>query len=130
MPKCSPIKIKNRRICAGDLKDQIVIQLRTIKAPQSGSVDFDEEFTTSATVWAAIETRSGIEQFDGVNLISRPSHFIYIRYTADIDVEKWITYNGKRYEILDAENLEERDEFYLLRCSPLGDKTLQANFSR
>ena len=130
MGNCAPIRIKKRRICAGDLTEQIVIQLRAIKAPQSGSVDFDEDFTDSSTVWAAIETKSGIELFDGVNLISRPTHFIYIRYITNIDVEKWITYKNKRYEILDAENLEERDEFILLRCSPLGDKTLQANYSR
>lgn len=130
MPKCSPIRIKKRRVCTGDLKEQVVIQLRALKAPQSGSVDFDEEFTTSRAVWAAIETRSGIERFDGVNLISSPSHFIYIRYTADIDVEKWITYKNDRYEILDVENLEERNEFLLLRCSPLGDKNLRTNFSR
>lgn len=130
MAVCSPIRIKKRRICAGDLKEQVVIQLRAIKAPQSGSVDFDEDFSNQQTVWAAIETKSGIEKFDGVNLISTASHFIYIRYTADIDVERWITYNGDRYQILDAENLEERNEFYLLRCSPLGDKTLQANYSR
>lgn len=130
MPNCAPIRIKKRRICAGDLTDQVVIQLRAIKAPQSGSVDFDENFTDTQTVWAAIETKSGLEQFDGVNLVTRPSHFIYIRYIADVDIENWLTYKGKRYEILDVENLEERDEFYLLRCSALGDKNLQTNFSR
>jgi len=130
MPRCTPIKVKKRRVCTGDLTEQIVIQLRAIKAPQSGSVDFDEDFTDTATVWAAIETKSGIEEFDGVNLVTKPSHLIYIRYIEDIDVEKWITYKDKRYEILDAENLEERDEFLLLRCSSLGDKTLQTNFSR
>lgn len=130
MPKCVKISRKKRTVCAGDMRDTIIIETRVITAPQSGSVDFSETFTNTETVWALIETRSGIQEFADVNLDARASHLIYIRFIADVTFQNWLTFKGKRYEILDVENLEERDEFYLLRCSPLGDQTLPTNFSR
>jgi SPP1 family predicted phage head-tail adaptor len=112
------------------MSERIDIATRAITAPIDGSVDFSENFTVDETVWAMVETKNGVEVFDGVGITGIATHFFYIRYIPDVTFEKWITFKNKKFNILDVQNLEERDEFYLLRCTLRGDETLQANFSR
>ncbi len=130
MPKCAPIRRKKRNVCIGDMRDQVVIQTRAITAPGTNSVDFGETFTGDATVWALIETKTGTQIFDGTNIIGVATHNIYIRFIAGVTFEKWLTFKSVKYDILDVQNLEERDEFFLLRCSLRGDETDPVNFSR
>lgn len=117
-------------MCVGDMRDKIEIETRSIVAPVSGSVDFTESFVTTKTVWAMVETKSGVEIFDGTNIIGIASHFFYIRYIADITFQNWVKFKSQYFDILDVQNLEERDEFYLIRCSLRGDETKSINFSR
>lgn len=130
MPECKRIKRKSRKICLGDMREQIEINIRAIKAPVDGSVDFSEAFQKVETVWAMVETKTGVEIFDGTNLLGVATHFMYIRFLADIDFTNWVKFKSQYFDILDVQNLEERDEFYLLRCSLRGDDSKAINFSR
>lgn len=125
MARCSTIKFNQRKICLGDLNKRVILQNRDITPPLYGSVDFDENFTNTATVWAAVKTVSGKTFFDGVN-DRAITHEIYIRYDATVTAETWIEYNNKRIDILNVENLEENDEYLKLICNERGANTIEA----
>lgn len=129
MPKCQPIRRRNRNICIGDMRDKIALQSRTIVAPSAGGSDMTESFVTTKTVWSLVETRQGVEIFDGTNMLGVATHYFYIRYSAGLTAETWIQFKSKYYDILDIQNLEERDEFILLRCNERGTISNTTNFA-
>ncbi len=129
MPKCIKIRRKKREVCIGDMRDSIIVQTRVITPPAAGGVDFTEVFTADATVWALVETKTGTEVFDGTNIKGIATHFFYIRFVANMTFENWVKYKLKEYDILDVQNLEERDEFYLLRCSLRGTTNNLSNLA-
>ncbi len=126
MPKCSKIRRKKRQVCLGDLDKQIQLQDRDITPPVFGSADFDEKFTNTDLVWAAIQTVNGKTFFDNVGVETNITHIIYIRYDAAVTSETWVLFDLRRFDILDTENLEERDEFLKLTCVDRGLATLAA----
>lgn len=130
MPVCARIPRKHRHICIGDMRDRIDITIRSLQAPIDGSVDFSESLTAVETVWAMLETKAGVEIFDGTNLKGVATHFFHIRFRAGIDINNWITFKAQNYTIIDVQNFEERNEFLLLRCALLGDETKATNFTR
>ena len=130
MPKCVPIRRKKRDVCIGDMRDKVTIQTRAITVPGANSVDFGESFSADQDVWALVETKTGTQIFDGTNIVGVATHNIYIRFIAGVTFQKWLRFKNITYDILDVQNLEERDEFYLLRCSLRGDEAEQINLSR
>lgn len=130
MPNCAKIKQKPYKICTGDLSKRITLYVRSITDPQGGSVDFGENFTTPTNVWAMIETLSkGVEIFDGSNVIDVATHLFYIRYIPGITFEMYLDYNGRRFRIIDVQNIDEKDETIILRCTERGDNTKPVNWS-
>ena len=126
MPKCKKLRRKKRQVCLGDLDNQIVLQDRTITAPTSG-VDASETFTTNDTVDAMVETSRGETIFDGTNTEVDVTHKFTIRFISGITAETWISFNSDRFDILDVENLEERDEWLVLRATNRGVDTNTAS---
>lgn len=124
MPKCIRIKRKKRQICLGDLDSLITLENRNIQAPEFDTVDFDEVFTEAIPdVWAMIETVRGKTFFDGVNTEKDITHLIYIMFDLTVTAETWVKFNdGRRFDILDVENLDERSQFMLLHCQDKGTK--------
>lgn len=129
MPKCVSIKKPLRSVCIGDMRDKVTLQTRTITPPTNGSVDFTEVFNADNIVWAMVETREGKEIFDGTNLKGVATHYIYIRYIPNTTFEKWVKFNCKYYDIIDIQDLDERHEFYLLRCSERGTTSNLSNYA-
>ena len=120
MPSCQKIKRKKRSVCIGDLRDRITLEDRDLTAPLVG-VDANETFTNPRSRWAMVETTRGSEIFDEVNQATDVTHRVLIRFEAGITKEIWIKLaNGKRLNVLDVENLDERDEFLRLQCSDKG----------
>ena len=105
------------------MRERIQINTNAIEAPIDGSVDFSEKFQEVETVWAMIETKSGVEIFDGTNIVGVATHFFYIRFIPNITFKNFINFKQQFFAILDVQNLDERNEFYLLRCSLRGDET-------
>lgn len=126
MPVCKRIRRKHRKICIGDLNDLVCLQDRDLTAPKSG-VDATEEFEDSGEEWALVETSHGETVFDGTNTEVDVTHRIYISFVECFTAETWIQFNNDRYDILDVENLEERNEWLLLRCTNRGTKDNKAN---
>jgi len=123
---CDKKIAKHRSFCVGSLNERITIYSRQLKSPTLSSVDFSEDFTLTYTVWASIETVNGSELFDGVNLSNAYDHKIVIRYKSDITKEYYIVFNSIRYEIIDVENLDEANEWLVIKCKKKGSTTLNA----
>ena len=127
MTICKTIQNTKKGICIGSLNKRIVIQSRDIDT--TTTVDYTEEFMTTKTVWAMLETKNGSELFDGVNLIPAYTHIFYIRYFSGLTAESWIIFGNDRYDILDIENFNEDKNFLKIRCINKGDKTKEANYA-
>lgn len=127
MSKCIRLKRKHRKICVGDLNKNCILQDRSITAPASG-VDATETFTENTPdVWAKIETSKGETVFDGTDTEIDVTHKFTIRFLTGITAETWILFNSVRFDILDVQNFEERDEWLLLLCTNKGTTANAAN---
>ena len=125
MTICKRINITKKKVCIGDLKRRIKVQIRTIVPPDE--IDYSQQITDLKEVWAAIQTSKGSEIFDGTNVIGVATHFFYIRKIDNVTFENFVEYNNEKYRILDAQNLDEDDLFLVLRCTKRGDKTKNSN---
>lgn len=123
MSVCAKVRGKRRTLCLGDLDKEIHLADRSITAPQFGSVDFLETFVnqTEAT-WAMVETTQGSIFFSGVSTdTEKPiTHKWYIEFDEVVTAEYWVLFEGKYYDILRVEDLEERHEFQRLYCRERG----------
>lgn len=126
MPKCVRVSRKYHKPCIGDLNKRVTLQNRALTPPPFGSVDFNESFTNTVTVWALINTVQGKTFFDGVETEKPITHDIIIRYDASVTTETWILYNSKRIDILRVTDLDENQEYMLLLCSERGPDTKEA----
>lgn len=121
MGECQRIRIPHRKICVGDLRRRISIQNRQLGPPKTG-VDITHTFVELRKPWAAVRTLTGNNIFAGVNLDRTPTHIFYIRFYEGLTAEDWVVYKGERYDILEVENINERDEYYALYCNLRGDE--------
>lgn len=126
MTKCTRIRKKSRKVCIGDMQDEIKLQNRVIDPPDFGSVDFDETFTDNSTVSALINTVSGKTFFDGVGTEINITHEIYIMYDSTVNPEVWVEFKSRRIDILEVEDLDERSVFMKLICVDRGATTIEA----
>lgn len=122
MPKCQTIHRKKRRPCVGDLNTLVNFKSRDIQAPEFNAVDFAEDFEHKIQAWAMINTVSGKTYFDGVNTDVNITHEIIIRYDASLTAEDWVEFDDRRIDVVDTEDLDERHEWLLLRCTDKGLK--------
>jgi SPP1 family predicted phage head-tail adaptor len=117
----------HRKICIGDLKDRVQIQLRQIDPPPWGSTDFDLVFSSDKEAFAMIRTTQGKVFFDGVNTDIPLTHEIIIRYDEEITAESWLQLmDGRLLDIINVEDLEERHEYLRLRCRERGPNEIEA----
>lgn len=135
MAICQNIRSKRRKVCIGDLDRVITLENRSIQPP-TDATDYTILFTDetaggqlpSAEIFALIETVTGEEIFDGHNIGTPITHHIYIPYIEGVTPETWVKLeNGERLDIADVENLDERNEFYKLRCTLTGDQSKSNN---
>jgi hypothetical protein len=120
MPTCQKIKKKHRQICVGDLEDFGTINSRDIEAPKSGGVDFSEKFTKKIDSFMLIETVRGESLFDEVGTEQDVTHKIYVPFVSGLTFEDWLDVETQRFDIIDVEDLDNRHEFQLCRCTNRG----------
>lgn len=122
MARCQPIKRKHRKPCIGDMDTLITLENRVIEAPDFDTVDFDETFTApNPPVWSLVQTVKGKTFFDSTGTEFDVTHWIYIEFDSTVTAETWVKLDdGRRLDILDTEDLEERREFLLLQCVDRG----------
>lgn len=95
---------KKTKLCIGSMDKRIRIQKR-LQRFQSGGQTL--VFQTTWTVWAGVETRSGLEKFNEINIENVPTHIWRIRAIDDLTSEYWINYSGNNYRILSVETVNE-----------------------
>jgi len=120
MPECKKLYRKKRQFSLGDMNERITLQNRVLTEPVFNNPDFTETFTTTAEVWAGINTVTGKTWFDGVSTDINITHEIVIRYDATVTAETWILFDSRRIDILKVEDLDGRKEFMLLTCTDKG----------
>ncbi len=124
MSVCQNIQGRRRQVCIGTMDHRITLETRDIQAPESGTVDFKENFTVPTLVWADIQTPRGKTFFDGVNTDTPISHMIGINFDASISATKtWVKLeSGNRLRILTVEDLDGRSDFMMLTCTDRGNQ--------
>jgi len=126
MAICTKIRKKNRQVCAGDLVDYGTINTRDIAAPISGGVDFEEVFTLKVNSFMLVETVRGESLFDQVGVEQDVTHHVYIPYISGLTFQDWIDIEGQRFNVIDVEDLDNRHDFQLCRCTNRGLATKAA----
>lgn len=114
MGKCVKLQRTITKVCTGSLNKRIKIYTRALTPPVNpyeDAVDYTEEFTLVASLWAMLKVNRGVTYFDGVNTASVTTSDFYIRYRTDITAENWIIYNNNRYDIIEVSDY---DEMYLM----------------
>lgn len=127
MAECVKIRTKHRKPCIGEMRWRIDIYNPTITPPNlTDEVDYTVTIEPEATVWATVKTLPNVSFFDDMNVEQVVSHEFIIRYREGISREKNIRYpsgTGQYYNIVYSENLENRNEFILMRCNLKGSET-------
>lgn len=98
----------------------ITLQNRAIDAPVFGTPDFAQDHSADTVVKGIIDTKRGVTLFDGVNTEAPITHKITIAYLAGVTAETRVLFGSRRLEILDVENVAEKNECLVLRCSEQG----------
>lgn len=127
---CKVVIGKARRVaCVGSMRDRITIQGRSIVEPEFGSADYAERFKPSVARWASVETVVGKTTFGGVAVGGVAlTHKVTIRFDPCVTTESWILLgNGKRLDVVTADDLDERHEFLVLMCQERGDSDLEGS---
>jgi len=112
----SNITPKKPKLCIGGMSHRIKIQKRTQRFQSGGQVVV---FETVWTVWSAIETRSGMVEFNDINIESVVTHIFKIRRLNDVTTEYWVNYKSNNYKILAVEHNNDADHT-LLHCRLTG----------
>jgi len=128
VPVCKSIRPPRRGLCSGDLDRRITIKSRALAAPSSG-VDFEENFAAGKTVWAALKTSKGRAMFYATNMDVAVTHVFYVRWYDTLTADLWVEYKSENYDIVEVENLDERDDWALLYCNVRGDSSDEVNFA-
>jgi head-tail adaptor len=112
------------------MNDLITLQNRAIEEPDFDDFDYDETFTDAVPgedVYALIETINGVTIFDGVATDVNVTHHFYINVIDGITAETWVEFDSRRFDVLRAENLDERSEYMRLICTERGANTFEAS---
>jgi len=129
MGKCQTKRRNDLTYCAGDMDKIISVFVRSIVPPSGLDVDFNENFTEQRNMAASIETVRGEEVFDGTGTVEEVTHKFVVKWQPNITFENWVSYKNKRYRIVDVENQNECNRFYIIRATIRGVNTLEVNKS-
>ncbi len=138
MPKRSTTHRRKKQYGVGDMNQRITLHIRAITAPVFNTAKLTEAYDTGTKAWAAVKTfdliAAGQKLFDGVDPDRQPSHLFVIRWREFLDdcvtpitSEIVIRWRGSVYKILKNINPEERNQYWELYSTLLGDQTKEAN---
>lgn len=107
---------------------EAVIQDVELGSPKAGSTKSRRVFKTFATVTKmAFDTSSGSTTFDGVGVERVFETTAYMEYQDGITSEQVILFQGKRYNILNVEDIGLIHGVLSFRLSLLGDENKEAS---
>lgn len=112
------------------MRHQISVQKRSLGTKSFSDVDIKEDFETIHECWAAIQTKKGIQSFNGVGHDGdQITYVFYIRYFdgCTITSENFLLHECNRYKIDSVEDLDMKKRFFLIRATFMGHKDIEAN---
>ncbi len=127
MGHCAPSPACEARIPLGQLDQLIDINIRNIGSSSGSSLKFDESFTLLQNVPAKVETVSGLAVFGESNQIRSVTHVFTICFIVGLDIDTWVRFKGRNFDIITIENLAETDQFLKIQASERGVETLAVN---
>ena len=124
----STIKFNKPKICSKDLRYRILIQYRNIAASNNLDTNPEPTFTDIGTYWAGIKTTPSRNPFSDVNQGAAITTDFYIRYTTSIDIQDnlWIEFKGRRFEVINTDNMDEFGRYIQLRAVDKGKQEFNA----
>ena len=128
MSECERIHVRHKKLCIGDMDRIIYLHGRVLNTPE-GTVDYSSEMQTPIRVWAAVKTAKGRQMFFTTNEDRAVTHIFYIRYRTGIDSRDWVRYKSEYYDIVDTENVDERDEWLALYANVRGSTSSEVNLA-
>lgn len=123
--------IRNLNRCG----QEISVLLRSLDGSDYTSPQPVETFTEIATPTAIVKTISrsfgaGGKLFDSVSIDPNATHIFCVIHTstlADVEFQNYfISLKAENYKILNATNLDEKDEILVFQAVKRGDDTLEA----
>jgi len=100
-------------IRAGDLNQRIIIQQATIARDTYGAEI--QTWVTYAAVWASKQHKSSREFYSAQKTNAEITELFIIRYRNNITTKMRISYNGRYYDILGADDPDGgREEIWLI----------------
>lgn len=129
MPRCINIQRKHRKLCVGDLNDEIQVLDRAMVAPTFDTPDFDISFSEIEGIFASVNTVAGRTMFDGTNTEVDVTHEFGVYFDTRFTAEDFVLFDGRYFRILKVEDYEERKEWNWLVCSERGTTVNQSNWS-
>jgi len=103
-----------KKTLATEARHRISIQSYTAVADGEGG--FTNTWTTTATVWAAVYPVKASQVFDYYSVNSEITHIIKLRGYITVNATQRVLFGTRIFEILTAENLQERDFVQVLSC--------------
>lgn len=108
-------------IDAGKLRHRVLLQSCTGTVDDYGDPLYsdDDQWTTEAAVWAAIDPVSGKEFYAAEQAQSSVSHKIRLRYRQGVSTAWRVLYGSRVFRILSVIDWEERHESLLLMAQEI-----------
>jgi len=102
-----------QRDLMGEMRQRIALQAKTITKSEGIP---QENWTTVATIWAAVEDISGKEYFQAGAMQSEVTTRIKIRYRKGITHSMRVLYGSRVFQILSVIDKDERHRVIELLC--------------
>ncbi|MCH9735865.1 MAG: hypothetical protein K0U78_15155 [Actinomycetia bacterium] len=107
---------------------EAVVQNVTLRAPKAGSTESRRTFETFVRVEKmAFDTESGSTTFDGVGVERIFEVTAFMAYVPGINSEQMILFQGKRYKILNVEDIGLINGVLSLQLALSGDEDKKAS---
>ena len=134
MARCSRKRFDRVKICAGDLRHKADILQRTLLSAGISDTNSNIELKpVKKRVACGIETVSGVQKFNRVNINDAPTHIFTFRYSSGlIGIERqnhFIKFRSRLFRILDIEINNEDKYFIDFSSTERGIDTQLANLA-
>lgn len=97
----------------GELRTSVVLASRTVYKDAGGFQR--SRFEAVATIWAKWVNVHGSEAWTANSVQATEAATVTIRYRSDVDLTNCLDKNGKIFEIVSIDNIQERNEYLELK---------------
>ena len=120
---CKRISKRADLVCIGK-RDKMVefFNRKTLPTADSFTIDLKSDFTA----WCMVETRRGVEKFDGTNVSRGPDTTVFYTdagYEPKLEKKQICKLNNKYFEVNRFDNINEENRTLEIVCTQLGDLT-------